>query len=128
MKLTIISDDKAVYIDGISYSDLLLPTIPLNVHALQWKETTGWVEFNDGTTHKPIDTLPQWATDSVDVWVIANNPPLPPAVPALTYQELRAEAYPSIPAQLDMQYHDQLNGTTTWVDSITAVKAEFPKV
>jgi hypothetical protein len=50
-----------------------------------------------------------------------------PAVPEPTYKELRAVAYPSIPAQLDMQYHDKLNLTTTWEDSITAVKVEFPK-
>lgn len=81
MKLTIISDDKTVYVDGVSYGDLLLSTIPSNVHALQWKETTGWIEFNDGTNNEPIDTLPQWANDSVGVWVIANTPPPPPAVP-----------------------------------------------
>lgn len=39
----------------------------------------------------------------------------------------RASAYPSIQEQLDMQYHDSVNGTTTWADAIAAVKAEYPK-
>ena len=43
------------------------------------------------------------------------------------YQELRASAYPSIQEQLDMQYWDSVNGTTTWKDAIAAVKTENPK-
>jgi hypothetical protein len=43
------------------------------------------------------------------------------------YQRSRAEAYPSLADQADMQYHDAIDGTTTWQDAITAVKAEFPK-
>ena len=43
------------------------------------------------------------------------------------YQRDRAVAYPSIQDQLDMQYHDQIDGTTTWKDSIAKVKADNPK-
>ena len=35
--------------------------------------------------------------------------------------------YPSIQDQLDMQYCDSVNGTTTWKDAIAAVKTENPK-
>lgn len=41
--------------------------------------------------------------------------------------EPRAKAYPSIQEQLDMQYHDTINGTTTWKDAIKAVKDANPK-
>ena len=44
------------------------------------------------------------------------------------YQRLRAREYPSIQAQLDMQYHDTVNGTTTWLDAVNAVKQKYPKV
>lgn len=50
-----------------------------------------------------------------------------PVPPEPTYQELRAAAYPSIEAQLDMQYHDAVNTTATWVEAIAAVKLEYPK-
>ena len=35
--------------------------------------------------------------------------------------------YPSMQDQLDMQYHDELNGTTTWKDALAKVKSENPK-
>ena len=35
--------------------------------------------------------------------------------------------YPSIGDQLDMQYWDKKNGTTTWVDAISKVKSDNPK-
>ena len=44
---------------------------------------------------------------------------------ALQFQ--RDRTYPSIGDQLDMQYHDQLDGTTTWKDAIAKVKSDNPK-
>jgi len=35
--------------------------------------------------------------------------------------------FPSIADQLDMMYHDQVDGTTTWKDAIAQVKADNPK-
>ena len=35
--------------------------------------------------------------------------------------------YPSWQDQMDMQYHDQVNGTTTWKDAVKAVKDAHPK-
>lgn len=46
---------------------------------------------------------------------------------AKAYARARAAAYPSIADQLDMQYWDGVNGTTTWADAIAAVKAAHPK-
>jgi hypothetical protein len=41
--------------------------------------------------------------------------------------ESRRMAYPSITEQLDMQYHDAVNGTTTWKDAIAKIKSDNPK-
>ena len=46
---------------------------------------------------------------------------------AAQYARTRATAYPSLAEQLDMQYHDKINGTTTWADAIQAVKDKYPK-
>jgi len=46
---------------------------------------------------------------------------------AKQYQRDRQQAYPSIGEQLDMQYWDAVNGTTTWKDAIAQVKADNPK-
>ena len=42
-------------------------------------------------------------------------------------QYQRDRVYPSIQDQLDMQYWDKVNGTTTWQDAIAKVKADTPK-
>jgi hypothetical protein len=36
-------------------------------------------------------------------------------------------SYASVGDQLDQQYQDAVNGTTTWKDGIAAVKAAHPK-
>jgi len=43
------------------------------------------------------------------------------------YQGPRRDSYPSLADQLDMQYWDKKNGTTTWVDAIAKVKSDNPK-
>lgn len=43
------------------------------------------------------------------------------------YLDKRRTSYPSIPEQLDMMYHDNVNATTVWVDAIGAIKANYPK-
>jgi hypothetical protein len=43
------------------------------------------------------------------------------------YKEARAKAYAPLVEQLDMQYHDTMNGTETWLDHIRSVKEEHPK-
>jgi len=43
------------------------------------------------------------------------------------YKSDRASSYASIGEQLDMQYWDALNGTTTWKDHVAKVKADNPK-
>lgn len=50
-----------------------------------------------------------------------------PDVDEPSYAELRATEYPSREDQFDMQYHDQVDGTTTWKDTIQAVKDKYPK-
>ncbi len=44
-----------------------------------------------------------------------------------SYRLKRREAYPSQQEQFDMQYWDQVNGTTTWKDAIAKVKSDYPK-
>ena len=40
---------------------------------------------------------------------------------------IHTRVYPSIQDQLDMQYHDKVDGTTTWQDAVKAVKDANPK-
>jgi hypothetical protein len=52
---------------------------------------------------------------------------IPYVEPVPDYAELRRAAYDTLGNQLDMQYHDSQDGTTTWVDHVAAVKAAHPK-
>lgn len=70
MKLTIIVPDNSVYVDEVSYDGLSLIGIPSNVRVLQWKNSVGHLEFNDGTSNENIAELPSWAEAVYNVWSI----------------------------------------------------------
>ena len=46
---------------------------------------------------------------------------------AIQYKNDRAKNYASIEDQLDMQYWDSVNGTSTWKDHVAKVKKDYPK-
>lgn len=46
---------------------------------------------------------------------------------AQEYARNRSSEYPTWQEQMDMQYHDAKNGTTTWQEAIEAVKTKYPK-
>lgn len=72
MQLTIITADGAVYKDGLCFSDLILDDIPSDVHALQWKETFGWIEYvNNVKPNEPITQLPSWVDGVLVTWQTA---------------------------------------------------------
>jgi len=70
-------------------------------------------------------TIDQWAQASFDQEIetalIADGGTSP------KYAQYRRDAYPSIGDQLDMQYHDLVDSTTTWADAIAAVKSKYLK-
>lgn len=71
-----------------------------------------WMDLPDGASS---------ATHEFNGTAIVLKPP----VPLPSYRQLRADAYPSIPDQLDLLYH---GGMEAWKAAITAVKQKFPKM
>lgn len=61
------------------------------------------------------------------VKVAAARKAIDDAAAAVKYKSDRAAAYASVGDQLDMQYWDAVNGTTTWKDHVAKVKADHPK-
>jgi len=69
MRLTIIPSDSTIYVDSVVHSDLDLSFIPTDIHALQWYDSYGEIEFAsvfDGTkttkqANEIIQALPDWA-------------------------------------------------------------------
>jgi len=99
MLLTIIPVDGNVTKDGVGYLELDLSScaIPSNVRALQWRETSGWLEFWD-QQNEDITALPSWVDCCLAVWTIANTP-VPPSPPT---------------AESNKQYASNLLQQTDW--------------
>jgi len=84
MKLTIIPVDGSVGENDKFYDELDLSScnIPGDVHALQWQDTAGWIEYNSPLVeNQPITELPAWANCCMTKWDAANQPPPPPPPP-----------------------------------------------
>jgi hypothetical protein len=58
--------------------------------------------------------------------VLARAKELQAGYDALAYARSRKVEYDAL-NQLEMQYDDKVNGTTTWEDAIVAIKAKYPK-
>jgi len=66
-------------------------------------------------------------TNITNEQILAKQTELKADYDAKKYQRDRKKEYPAIADQLDMQYWDQVNGTTTWKDAIAKVKTDNPK-
>jgi len=130
MNVGIVKEDRVVIIDGEGLNfDFNLPS---NVWAIQWNGTTGEIEFNDGTPNEAITDFTAYqslidghATEKQRLADVATQEATD-AEAALTYADRRKAKYDAL-NQFEMQFDDAANSTTTWVDAINAIKAEFPK-
>jgi len=64
------------------------------------------------------------AFDEAGNQVIYDEAAVQAYIDANSYKDKRAKAYPSIADQLDTIYHE---GIDAWKETISAVKAEYPK-
>ena len=102
-----------IHLDGVA--DKTDAIVSLRPNA-QWALRGGVLEWLDTKQTQPTDA-------EIEAEIVR----LQADYDAKQYARDRAEAYPSIQEQLDMQYWDSVNGTTTWKDAIEAVKTEHPK-
>ena len=77
-----------------------------------WANDLSTIKWNNGTTPIPLADIEAKATE------IQTRD---------AYIRPRQKGYPTWQEQLDMQYHDQVDGTTTWKDAIQAIKDANPK-
>ena len=91
-RITIIPSDGFVNVDGnpkFQPLDLSGCGIPSDIHALQWYDTRGWIEFNDNLDpflpkppNEEINELPIWADNCLVVWA-EWTPPAPQEPPVV---------------------------------------------
>jgi hypothetical protein len=93
-RLTIIPIDGAVYLTDVNYLGLDLSFVPEEVHALQWRIDSGWIEHKDHT-QETISELPAWALQAVE---LATTPPI---IPEKTLEEILREFNFAIQGHID---------------------------
>ena len=135
-KISINKTDNMVIVDGLGFNNLDLSSIESNIHAIQFDNTTsqGHVEYNDGKTNKKITDISDYqliidsyAEKKTDYETQKQKDKEDFETYKESYQYKRSVSYPPIQEQLDMQYHDAINGTNTWIDAITKVKEYYKK-
>lgn len=126
-KVIIVKPDNKVIVDGVDRT-VDCSGEAANLHAVQWDGSAGEVEYNDGTPNAIIDSISAYQS-LIDAHTAAAPPEQTEAewLAEQTYDVARELKYGDIGDQLDMQYKDALNGTTTWKDHIAQVKSDFPK-
>ena len=80
----------------------------------------GWEDNANGEVYSNLKLLDDTVTMPTEEEVNAK-------IAELQVIQDRQIAYGSIADQLDMQYWDSVNGTTTWKDHIAQVKSDNPK-
>lgn len=77
MRLTIIPSDNTVCVSGVCYAplDLSACSVPPNIHALQWYETSGQIEIYNGNIYEvqKITELPVWGASCANIWQIKDD-------------------------------------------------------
>ena len=84
----------------------------------------GGFQVND-TMSVPDDVMNR-DRRKVQAWIDAGNTPTAYVAPVKTWEENRQEEYAKL-NQFEMQFDDQRDSTTTWVDAVNAIKSQFPK-
>jgi hypothetical protein len=88
-----------------------------NTDKHQWY---GWKNLEDGEVYSNLKL-------NDDTAVMPTEEEVNAKIAELNVIEARVLAYGSTGSQLDMQYWDSVNSTTTWADHIAKVKSDNPK-
>jgi hypothetical protein len=86
----------------------------------------GNAEYTMSASDEGIKWLDTTQTQPTDSEITAEIQRLQDIYDSQEYARNRKAEYDKL-NQFEMQFDDQLNGTTTWVDAISAIKQEFPK-
>ena len=110
-------------IDSSNYS------IGSNIHAIQWEDSSGEIEYNDGTPNATISDISSFGFETKhanEKQAIADAEAKAESdrIANMTYSDKREAEYPEIGQQLDDIYHNGIDG---WKTTIKAVKDKYPK-
>lgn len=96
MRVTIIPEDGFVSVDGKGYGSLDLSFMESDIHALQWYDTDGEVEYQDdrgrATRNEQITDLTPYQP-ALDAWQVAKD-----AAEAAEHAPIEEQAEAQVPA------------------------------
>ena len=124
MKVTIVPEDNVVLVDGEARSIDMTGMDPA-VHAVQWKDTQGEIEYKNGRRNKPITDISPFQS-FIDRWVAAAPPAPPPPPPPLSPRQQiinRLRADPILKAQVIESF--EARGITDKQLMLDALEAKF---
>lgn len=103
--------------------------IASNIHAIQWEDSKGTIEYNDGTANEDITDISSFDFETKHTTEKKTNADAEAQAEAdrianMTYAEKRKAEYPQIVDQLDDIYHNGIDG---WKATIKAIKDKYPK-
>ncbi len=87
--------------------------------AIQWKYNIQCAEVNGVLKNFSSPLTEEQINTAVSEYEVHLN--------SIKYQRDREKEYPSWQDQMDMQYWDKINNTSTWQDAVQAVKDKYPK-
>lgn len=96
---------------------LQLALMQFNTDIPNWYK---WIDTSNGMVYSNVELNDDNAVMPTEEEVNAK-------IAELQVIDNRKLAYGSVQDQLDMQYWDGVNGTTTWADHIAQVKSDNPK-
>jgi hypothetical protein len=94
MRLVVVVDDEFVSVDGEGYGKIDLDQLKQNnIHAIQWHETYGQIEYRDTSPNLNIDSIDEFSW-VIDLWnqrkYEIENPPPPTEEQLLEEVKFRA--------------------------------------
>jgi hypothetical protein len=89
MRLTVVPSDKMVYVNEVGSGPLEWSGTPVDIHALQWFDTEGWIEYVGDVSNQTITELPGWAMNAYQAWAV-KNAPKPPSPTSAEHNKLEA--------------------------------------
>ena len=131
-KITYIKDGQEnknqLIIDGVKVDDADY-SVASNIHAIQWNDSSGEIEYNDGTPNATITDISSFNFETKHATAKKANEDAEAKDEAdrianMTYAEKRNAEYGEIGEQLDKIYHNGIDG---WKSTIKAVKDKYPK-
>jgi hypothetical protein len=129
MRLTIVVPDSNVGVDG-EFKEIDLSSMDANIHAVQWNEARGHIEYNDGTPNEQITDINQFS-GIVDQWYSITPDVEEPETPEQALERIRQQRKTDYENESDPLYFKAQRGEATmeeWLAKVEEIKQRYSEM